>query len=296
MLNTIKNMINTKKAYMEATELIMESDELDDSIVLDEAPVEPEIPKEEPNEEEPAAEPAPEETPAEDPMNSPLPIPGEEEIPQPANDTEDILTAEIDLTTNTQVDAIPVPPINAGDAVEDDLMGQSIEAEPEDQPNPPIEDAAGIMAEPIDEPGKENGEDLPTEAPEGGIMPADESTNIMAEAVDDDKEEKARKEAEEQFKNVASEEPKDDVMTEAISIDGEAAPTEGGEEPAPDTTAEGGEENPVTAAVKDKLEEISADNQEDNSGLNSKEELMKKLSNLTKSIEDAKALVMGSIK
>ncbi len=67
----------------------------------------------------------------------------------------------------------------------------------------------------------------------------------------------------------------------------------GGEEATPDAApaAEGEGENEVTAAVRDKVSEI--DNPAPGSG--DKEELLQKLSNITKNLEDAKKAVLNTI-
>lgn len=325
MLSNIKNLINSKKAYMEATKLILENEELDDSIVLNEEPVEPEIKEDE------TIEVSTDEEPVVEPTEQPLPVPGEE-VPsdntevQVDDDNSDLLTAEIDLTTNTQVDSLPVPPSNASDAiVGDDFMDQTIDSGfGNEEEKAPIETTEDIMAEPVDDQSEKveetidesktiDDEDLMAMSldeildelknnKEDDSEHKEESTDIMNDLIGDDGEEKAHKEGEEQFKKVASEEQateSTDIMTEAISV-GDEAPAEGSEEPAPDSTETPAEEdNTVTAAVKDKVDEISTDNTVDGTStpaFSSKEELMKKLSSLTKSLEDAKSLVMGEMK
>lgn len=102
----------------------------------------------------------------------------------------------------------------------------------------------------------------------------------------------------------------DDIMdeevelTEAITLDGadpapDASGTEGGDpaptddsttpqDPGPET-----EENPVTAAVRDKVAE--ADTDMVGTPSSQKEELLKKLGNITKNLEDAKRAIMDSL-
>ena len=320
MLNTIKNLINSKKAYVEATNLILENDELDDSIVLSEEPEEPEI--QEPKTDEPevqspvepegieadkniededgigaGGEPKPADGEAEAPAETPLPLPGTEELPAPAggDDTADILTAEIDLATNTQTDVLPVPPANASDAiVGDDFMTQTVDSGfGGEEEKPPIDTTTDIMNDPIDEPTPSEEE---TEV---------EEDDIMKEAVDDTKIQKHTEELQQKNKEGMAESTEDEnaPFTEAISIGDETpaeAPAEGDNNTAPDASAEapaeGEEENPVTAAVKDKVDEITSEEQPEQMSVGaSKEEIMKKLSSLTKSIEDTKNLVMSGI-
>lgn len=312
MLNTIKNLINSKKAYVEATQLILENDELDDSIVLDEKPEEPEI--QEPKTDEPEVQ-SPVEAPVETDADKniededgigaggeekPLPLPGTEELPAPAegDDTADILNVEIDLATNTQTDVLPVPPANASDAiVGDDFMNQAIDSGfGGDEEKPPIETTMDIMADPVDEPTPED--------PKG-----EETENIMDAPVEEKVEGDAQiqkhiENLEQKNKEGMAESTNDEnaPFTEGISLGDETpaeAPAEG-DTATPDANteapAEGEEENPVTAAVKDKVDEITSEEQPEQMSVGaSKEELMKKLSSLTKSIEDAKNLVMSGI-
>ena len=319
MLNTIKNLINSKKAYVEATQLILENDELDDSIVLDEKPEEPEV--QEPKTDEPevqspvetdadeniededgigaGGEPKPAEGEGDVPAETPLPLPGTEELPAPAegDDKADILNVEIDLATNTQTDVLPVPPANASDAiVGDDFMNQAIDSGfGDEEEKPPIETTMDIMADPVDEPAAEE--------PKG-----EETENIMDAPVEEKVEGDAQiqkhiENLEQKNKENMAESTDDEnaPFTEAISLGDETpaeAPAEG-DATAPDAAeapAEGEEENPVTAAVKDKVDEITSEEQPEQMSVGaSKEELMKKLSSLTKSIEDAKNLVMSGI-
>jgi hypothetical protein len=101
-----------------------------------------------------------------------------------------------------------------------------------------------------------------------------------------------------------------DQFMEAISLGGDGAtvpPVDDGTsaddamstdptmstDPAPDTTG-APVENDVTAAVRDKVAEADTDTSVDNQA-ESKDELLKKLGNITKSLEDAKKAVMNSI-
>lgn len=338
MLNSIKGLIQSKKAYMEAAQLIMEDTEIDDSIVLDETPVakteeiekiqeeEPvqkpvEVPEETPastaDDAETAAEEKPEGTPAgtaeETPASeeTPLQVPGTEELPAPAaaptgepvsDDSVNIMTAEIDLTTNTQTDVLPVPPVNAADAVEDeDLMNQVIDSG-FDQEQPPIQDTQGVMTDPVDEPQQA----APVENPVESSLVEEKATPEVTEACKNCDEQKIEEKCESKEEEVKKESTEDDLLTEAISLGDE--PVEGGEESSTDETSteDSGEkapdenkENDVTSAVKDKVEEITSDDNtepEDGGTVNGNDLLMKKLSSLTKSIEDAKALVLKGMR
>lgn len=181
MLNSIKGLIQSKKAYMEAAQLIMEDTEIDDSIVLGEEPEESTIPAEvkevktdetvveptedvhkepEVSEEEPAVVPV--ENPIIGDLPTPAAAPSGEEIP---DDSVNLMTAEIDLATNTQTDVLPVPPANAADAVEDpdaQVVDSGFSGEEE---KAPIEDTQALMTDPVDEPAAVGSDIVSQEAP-----------------------------------------------------------------------------------------------------------------------------------
>ena len=378
MLNTIKNLINQKQAYLEAAQLILEDAELDDSIVLDESPME--IPPEEKTEE--TENEAPEEVSSDETVveeEQPLPM-EDDELPTPASETTgepvsddsaDIMTAEIDLATNTQTDILPVPPANANDAIdgEGDILSQTVDSGfGDDEDKPAITNTADIMDDPIDEPelkasDDKNKDDLDINTPVGesddllneavdDIMDEsvdddnmeksieekekdylksykesdDDSDDIMDEpideAVDDDKIKRSIEEKEKEYnksykESVFSDEDDwinesfiddgnygmestfdEDIFSEAISL-GDDSAADAGSDTSSDTSdasAAPAEDNAVTSAVKDKVDEMSStdDYSADGTATN-KEELMKKLSSLTKSIEDAKALVLKGL-
>ena len=406
MLNTIKDLINQKQAYLEAAQLMLEDTELDDSIVLDESPME--IPPEEKTEE--AENEAPEEVSSDETVveeEQPLPMEDDELPTTPAaeptgepvsDDSADIMTAEIDLATNTQTDILPVPPANANDAIdgEGDILSQTVDSGfGDDEDKPAITNTADIMDDPIDEPevkasDDKNKDDLDINTPVGesddllneavdDIMDEsvdddnmeksieekekdylksykesdDDSDDIMDEpideAVDDDKIKRSIEEKEKEYnksykESVFSDEDDwinesfiddgnygeeftesadadtdteesdeesdeltestfdDDVFNEAISLGDDSAADAGSDtssnaSDAPDASAAPAEDNAVTSAVKDKVDEMSStdDYSGSSSSATDKEELMKKLSSLTKSIEDAKALVLKGL-
>ena len=259
MLNTIKGLINEKKAFMESAKLILESDELDNSLILDEnEPKEDPLQKdasEEPKEPEQKKEPTAPAEPVNPENNLPEPIGAQTGEPV-SDDSVDLMSVEIDLKTNTQTDVLPVPPANAGDAIGDDIMGQKVDSGfGSDENKPPIEDTAGLMSEPIDQPKE-------------GSVPENNFTS--------------------------------DVMMESISI---------GDEPVGDdnTPPDAGQGSSVTDAVNAKVDEINEQPPEGNlegnpeevpteptesSTPQNKEEIMKRLSNLTKSIEDVKNMII----
>lgn len=223
MLNGIKNMINSKKEFTEAADLLLEGtqlvDKLEESIILgeatdDDAPVEDgndatastdnpdtgdnddenndgKLPLETPEnggdlENEPIEDPKTDDTGSDDIMDAPIDgsddepmnLPGDNSLPTPVGKQTgeeigdaDILTAEIDLGSNTVKDVLPVPPNNAPEAVNDDIMNQRIDdgfgdEGPSTEPSP--ENPMGAPTEPIQEPSN-------TEDP--SATPGEESTD-----------------------------------------------------------------------------------------------------------------------
>ena len=275
MLNMIKNIIKEKKAYQESAEIIMEDDKLDDSIILGDT-------EEVKGGEIPAADPEnPEEKPEEKPAEKPDPTieqpPVENPEPAPA-DTSEILSTEINLATNTSTDTLPVPPASASDTVDtDDILNTSIDSGFGNEPAEPVKSDTSseedILSASID--------DTATSAPADDNAPAEE--DILKTDIDVTTEETPKEES---------------AITEAISIEGgeESTPAEGGEE-APAEGSEGEEPNAVTSAINDKIEDVATPAEEptgtEGETVNGNEALMKKLSNLTKTIEDIKMNVIG---
>lgn len=312
MLGTIRNMIKEKTDLLEAASIIFEDGSgtnLDDTIVLGEdadTPEDDHVEDDDKNPEEPEAGDDNDtkedndssddinEIPIEDePVNDPEPTPIEpdnslldvdisdegdttlpgEDLPEPigrqtgepVNPTDDFLNVEIDLGSNTQKDVLPIPPANAGDVVDSDNDTQHIDSGFE----------------------KEDGDNIPSDpAPTGSELPTSPVTEENVDMI-------------ESFFNppiggYASQ------YKEAITIGddtGEEKPADGNETPVEDAPADEeptGEENDVTAAVKDKVAEAEADAPETDTKT-SKDELLKKLGNITKSLEDAKKAVMSSI-
>lgn len=74
--------------------------------------------------------------PTTEPEENPLPIPGDDNLPEPVSNVtgepvadDGILNMEIDLGSNTPNDILPIPPANAGDAVvEDNILNQRIDS------------------------------------------------------------------------------------------------------------------------------------------------------------------------
>ena len=120
MLNMIKALIEAKKNEQLDASLIVESvmPDIDDSLILDDFLESDEIiePTIDTNLDE-----------AEDAND----IATDTDYSEPVEEVEDIdlLSVEIDLTSNTPVDVLPVPPGSAADAVvDDDIMNQRIDS------------------------------------------------------------------------------------------------------------------------------------------------------------------------
>lgn len=156
MLNHIKQLIQEKKEILEAANIIMEDhimDDIDNTIVLgeDSSSFEDQTPESseasfenddvdnEPiddgnmtgNEDGSSSSTEPEEP--DDPTFDPI---------------DDILSSTIDLRSNTLTDALPIPPSNARDAIddngEDDIMNMRIDSGFGDDNPPETSDAGGI--------------------------------------------------------------------------------------------------------------------------------------------------------
>ena len=267
------------------------------------------------------------EKPAEEVPAEEVPAAAPEETPAVSDDSA-ILSTEINLATNTSDDTIPVAPNAANEVVVDDILNSEIDAEPA-TPVPvaePAEEPAGVeddilnteieddITPAAEEEPKEEEDILQTEIDEESAHQNMSVTSDMDGKVTFDKTKQAiaddskatQKESDKEVNEIAAKvkalpaTERAALMkelgipyTEAISIDDSAA--EGGEE-----TKDEGEKNDVTSAIEDKVGEINAeepsvdDGSESSGGVaNGNEALMKKLSNLTKTIEDIKMNLVG---
>jgi hypothetical protein len=280
MLKTIKDIINERMALQEDANIILENDELDESIILTEDTDEPEredddesevkngTPEEDSDKDEDQKDPEedkeevpPAEEPIEEPAEGPIEEPNEElidepvdvstnddsaELPEPEtnlDDTDSILSMEIDLKSNTMKDTLPTPPASASDAIaDDDIMSQRVDdgfgdEEPTGESTEEPTDGFDILSEAIDM--GDTPEEPSDEAPDAGNAEENSVTKAVKDKV---------AEAEE-----PAEEPADDVSLDAP------------EEPAPEST-------PVD-----------------------KKELFDKLASLTNGIEDVKKQIVNSM-
>ena len=326
MLNGIKAMIKEKQEFLEASQMILEDAmdlDMDDSIVLGEEAEDDEdnndnLTGEEngseeniikPDEEEPTLPEEPTADPVDhvdeplDPVtdkNNDLPTPVGAQTGLPiTGDEEDILDATVDLKTNTLNDVLPIPPANANEAIageDDDILSQKVDSgfggetnETEEEPTLPEEPTADPvdhvdepLEEPVDEPAVlENTEE--DEYSYDKFLEAIELGGPKEEPKQDDTTEDA----------TATEQPSENT-------DPNAAPDAGMDDTS--TTEPTAEESPVTSAVKDKVAEAETpvepdgvDISGDNENKSTNDEIFKKLSSLTKNIEDAKKLVLDSM-
>ena len=263
----IKDIINKRKEFLEASDLLLEDDTLDDTIVLSEGPDEPEDDEEpekkdddkenddDEGEESAPAGATPEHDPgdlADEPIDEPMNLPGDDTLPEPIGKqtgepaeigASDILSMEINLATNTSTDTLPIPPAGASDAVEDngDLLSQRIDS--------------GFGGE------------------------SEDKDDLLNEPLDD---------------NVQSErENEDDLLSEAITLDDDTSSSDNDSADAP---TEDVPDNPVTMAVKDKVGELKSDAEtitDEPAASGNVEDALKKLTNLTKGLEDVKAMLLN---
>ena len=281
MLSAIKAMIAKKEAFQESVSIIVEdansAQNLDDLIVLGEdsdieLPGEDDSDDEDPGINDNTGDNEPKEDDEDDEednnedddlMNDQtnqddIPTPIGRQTSEPViDDIDDLMKVEIDLKSNTSSDILPVPPSNAGEAIADDIMNHRVDS------------------------GFENDGDS---EPETAVEDNSTDSSIMDENIDD-------------IDN-------SNTMTEAITLDGgdnsNGDPAPDNNEPKEDDTQEtvedpgpDEEENSVTSAVRDKVAEAEEDFQPSkNAG---KEELLKKLGNITKNLEDAKKAIMDSL-
>lgn len=301
MLNFIKDMINDKLALTESVGIdpILEETmtSIDDSIVLGEEGDDLELPNapeegatEDPNtnspeedensddeigpgtEEEPGDDDSPAESDNTDILDSP--IDGGPEAPSSDNSTDEIL--------NSPIEDGPTEPINKDEEL-DDILSTSIDLKSNTMkdvlPVPP-EGANDAIA----------GDDMQTRVDSGFEKEEEPETNnesgdILTEAITLGD---APAEGGDSGGDAAA--PTGDITTDPppAEVSGDAS---GGDAPA-DGSTEG--ENSVTSAVRDKVAESELDTAGEDKTVG-KDELLKKLGSITKSLEDAKKAVMNSI-
>lgn len=113
-----------------------------------------------------------------------------DDAPNQATDDADLMSVTIDLRSNTNTDVLPVPPLNAGDAVQDDMLSTRIDdgfaenSEPETAGDE--EPEVDMMTEAIKIDGDEKTEPKKAKADEPDEVPDDtEDTSSVTDAVMD---------------------------------------------------------------------------------------------------------------
>ena len=228
-------------------------------------------------------------------------FPGDDDLPEPVgkqtgepiNPDNDLLSTEIDLTTNTMKDTLPVPPGNASDAVGGDMMDQRVDS--------------GYGDDDSDEDDN---------CPPGGCVELndDQKQNPMlsklADMINHSNGDSIRVD---QLKSLFGDMEGNDLLSEAITLgdppednndtkdnnDDDKTPAEGDDKKEEDEGDTPPDDNIVTAAVKDKVAESDDDLDTGNGATDGndsvKNALLKKLSNLSKNIEDAKKQIIDSL-
>ena len=194
-----------------------------------------------------------------------LPEPIGAQTGEPINLDDDILNVEVDLGSNTVKDVLPVPPAGASDMVPT-----------EDGENPTQHVDSGF-----------GGNKEIQESEEKSVEPSYVENYFSSIGLGNTSFQEAITLAD----NTGGDEGKSD---ESGSNSDTSIDTSGlGDTPMDEPAAE---ESPVTSAVKDKVAESDEENDISvDGGSEAKLEILKKLGNITKNIEDAKKAVMNSI-
>lgn len=212
---------------------------------------------------------------------------------------DDLLSVTIDLKSNTMTDVLPVPPDNAGEAISDDILSTRVDSGFEEavfnefrfreiRGDSPEMDGVEKLRDKkkrslADSPLAKLARDLEYDPT---LTTTYDPPPWKQKLRDDD--------------NVNE----SDSFLEGITLSGgDDAGNDSTDEPAADDNNPPADENEVTSAVKDKVAEAEPDDEpmDDESGddlggsSSAKEALMKKLSSITKSLEDAKNAVLKSM-
>lgn len=292
MLDMIKELINEKKEFAESAKIIFEDAtdfDFQDAIILGEEAEDDTITEDEDetsidendsddstSEEniddagiEPSEDSTPEENPDEEDNNDIMNLSIDDDLPdiagkqtgEPIADSDDdILNVQIDLRSNTMMDALPIPPVGAGSAIPDDgdALTTSTKVDSgfgDDEEN---NHAGGddILDQAID---SDDNTTEPQINEEETDMGSDADIEENSEDEGENMENNIGESVQNMFNNIHS-------IYEAISLGGAdgngvpedptadpTAPPEAGA-PAPDA-ADAGQENQVTQAVRDKVQD-----------------------------------------
>lgn len=221
---------------------------------------------------------------------------------------DDLLSVTIDLKSNTMTDVLPVPPDNAGEAISDDILSTRVDSGFEeaffnefrfreirgDSPEMDGVERLRPKDELLHKPVNHQFDQVKLQVIKDlGINPPEDVYLYMMPG------EFRKKVNEYKAKHNLTE--SSDSFLEGITLGGNSESSDDGEPAADDNPP--ADENEVTSAVKDKVAEAEPDDEpmDDESGddlggsSSAKEALMKKLSSITKSLEDAKNAVLKSM-
>ena len=223
---------------------------------------------------------------------------------------DDLLSVTIDLKSNTMTDVLPVPPDNAGEAISDDILSTRVDSGFEeavfnefrfreirgDSPEMDGVERLRPKDERLQKPADHQFDQVELQVIKDlGITPPENVYLYMMPW------EFRRKVNEYKAKHGLTE--SSDSFLEGITLSGgDDSGNDSTDEPAADDNPPA-DENEVTSAVKDKVAEAEPGDEpmDDESGddlggsSSAKEALMKKLSSITKSLEDAKNAVLKSM-
>lgn len=215
MFETIRAMVNQKETFSETASLLTEEaaelsvnrlffEAKDDLFNLDDDD-EATGGERDPEDDEPEEDEIPGK--ADDLMSVRFSPATKDDAPDQATDDADLMSVTIDLRSNTNTDVLPVPPLNAGDAVQGDMMSTRIEDGFAESGEPEVDDdVIDMMTEAIKIDGDEKAEPKKAKADEPDTSADDsaetDDTNSVTDAVMD-------KVADSEFGDMAGDQPSD---------------------------------------------------------------------------------------
>lgn len=270
MLKQVKEMIMKKQEYLEAANILFDDiNNVDDLILLNESPEIPEDDEDDHNDNDEIID---------DKENDS----DDEPIQEPKDDENDD-----GFDRSVENDEIE-PEISDSDDLPDIVgrqTGEPIDGDDDDILNITMDLKSNTVSDTLPVPPSGAGEAIASD----DIL----NTRIDSGFGNDDSNSLEPDEKEDKEEN-------SDILTEAISLDGDPGDTGDDSTKEPDedlgnTPEDTGEENEVTSAVRDKVSEADEPIDDSIDKPNGKEELLKKLGSITKSLEDAKRAVMNTI-
>ena len=335
MLKTILGILRNKAELMESAELLFENaknDDIDDLIILGEATDVPkeddtielnedgsddskeredkeDIPEKIDDQEDDTIEEGPsmtEEPPAG--LDNPDPMASVNDIPMSKEDELDsIMHVTIDLSTNNMADVVPVTPPAASDAIVSDTLSTNTNPEGNDMDV----DKDNILDTPLDSDIGEPPSDGPEDNPDSEDIMNTSLNDTELELPEDDSKKDTEDTSKEEDKPEEDSKEEDDIL-ESVSFSMDDEP-----EAAADDTATGEDSetppdkkpNEVTSAVLDKVAEADTTSENDDTSMsdnpdtgsgdmsgNKSADLLKKLGDITNSIENTKKMIIDGLK